>query len=453
MKAQLEEAAEEARVAKIEKVCGEDHDAIKAKAIAEKWDAERTELEVLRAERPAAPNVITGSQDADPVRTLEAAVAMSAGLPMEDVKDKDDRRLMAGLETEYGDQTLSAAEKLRGIGLQRLFELTCAQEGKSVPTVFGEDSIRAAFSTVSLPGILANTAYKSLLDSFFAIDGVSLRCAEITSVKNFLQVTRYRMTMTGDLQLVSPAGEIQDVSLDEESYTAQAHTYAGLISLTREMIINDDLGAFLQIPRLFGRKAAIAREKAFWTLVLANTGDFFNASATPAAQGHNPNKLEGAAYALSIAGLTKTEQLFRDQVDKEGEPVMVEPAILLVPTALAVTAQQLMTETRVNETTTAKAPKPANNPHAGKWRAESTPWLNSQSLTNQSSTGYYLLADPADVGAFVISFLNGKQTPTIERGTPDFDRLGMQMRCVYDFGVDQGDPRGGVWTTGVAAST
>ena len=45
-------AAEQERIAAIRKVCSDDHAEIAAKAIAQGWDVTRTELEILRAERP-----------------------------------------------------------------------------------------------------------------------------------------------------------------------------------------------------------------------------------------------------------------------------------------------------------------------------------------------------------------------------------------------------------------
>lgn len=137
-----------------------------------------------------------------------------------------------------------------------------------------------------------------------------------------------------------------------------------------------------------------------------------------------------------------------DQTDKNGDPVLVSPAILLVPTGLKVTSQQLMTETRVNETTTAGAPKPANNPHAGKWQPKASPYLNGQGLAGQSPTAWYLFAAPEDVAAMQLVYLQNRDTPIIESGEPDFDTLGVAMRGYFDFGVALQDFRGACKSNG-----
>lgn len=239
---------------------------------------------------------------------------------------------------------------------------------------------------------------------------------------------------------VGPTGELKHVGLDEDSFTNAAKTFGGIIVLARKDIINDDLGAFLQIPALFGRQSAITREKATFTLLLSNPSSFYHAN--------NKNLLTGGTSVLSIGGLTLGEQLFMDQTDKNGDPVLVSPAILLTPTGLKVTAQQLMTETRVNEAATAGSPKPANNPHAGKWQPKASPYLNGQGLAGQSATAWYLFADPADVAAMQLVYLNDRDTPIIESGTPDFDTLGIGFRCYFDFGVAMQDFRGSMKSNG-----
>ena len=54
--------------------------------------------------------------------------------------------------------------------------------------------------------------------------------------------------------------ELKHATVSEESYTNRIDTFGRMISLTRQMMINDDLGAFTQIPRIIGRMSALKRE-------------------------------------------------------------------------------------------------------------------------------------------------------------------------------------------------
>jgi hypothetical protein len=438
-----EAAAEAKRIAAVRKVCAGKYPDIEAKAIEEGWDATRTELEVLRERRPNGPTLQSGGKPVT-AAAVEAALCLSVRMPEEKVLGW------------YGEPAVEAARSrdLRGMGLHELFfQVIHAAGGHARPGRMTDETIRTAFeadrairaagggfSTISLSGILSNVANKALLEAYTAVEGMATVICAQADVNDFKQVTRYRMTGQGTFEKVGPDGELKHANLTEESYTNQIDTYGKIIALTRQMIINDDLSAFLQIPRILGRQSAIAVEKAVFALLLSNPGGFFSAA--------NKNLQTGAGTALQIASLTTGEELFDNQTDKNGDPILVKSAILLVPTGLKVTAQQLMTETRVNETTTTDKPKPANNPHAGKWQPYASPYLNAQGLAGSSATAWYLFANPADVAAMEIAYLRGQRTPTIESGETDFDTLGMKWRGYFDFGVAMQDYRAAVKSAG-----
>lgn len=437
--------AETRRIAEVRRLCGSAHAEIEAKAIAEGWDAARTELEVLRADRPNVSG-IRGGSDSLSAGAIEAALCLSAGIPESTVGEQYDERAM----------NAALARDLRGAGLHTLlFEVIRASGGYSRPGRVDNETIRAAFgadrrlveaaggagfSTISLTGILSNVANKTMLSAYNAVPSVASSIAAETDVSDFKEVTRYRMTGVGVFEKVGPDGELKSAELSEESYSSKVETYGRMITLTRQMLINDDLGAFLQIPRIIGRMSALKREEALFELLLSNPGSFFSAG--------NSNFLSGATTALSIDALTEAEQLFLDQTDSEGKPILLSARTLLVPTSLKVTAEQLMTETRVNQFDP-KA-KPANNPHAGKFTTVATPYLNAQGIAGSSALAWYLFADPADIAALEIAYLRGRRVPTIESGDTNFNTLGVQWRGFFDFGVSAQDRRAAVKVKGEA---
>lgn len=162
------------------------------------------------------------------------------------------------------------------------------------------------------------------------------------------------------------------------------------------------------------------------------------------------NKANTYGLLLSIDALQLAEQKFRDQVDADGKPILIRPALLLVPTALAVTARRLFNETRVNETTDTGKAKPADNPFAGMFRPVVSPYLNAQGLSGSSAKAWYLFANPADVAAIEIAYLRGRRTPTVESGETSFNTLGMQWRGYFDFGVAMQDRRAAIKSKGDA---
>ena len=210
------------------------------------------------------------------------------------------------------------------------------------------------------------------------------------------------------------------------------------------MQINDDLGAFVQIPKLLGRKAAIAIEKAFFTLLLANTDDFFGSS--------NSNYFAGATTTLSSTSLGTALKTFRQQTDAAGDPIVVAPKFLLVPPELEVAGLELYASVSVdNYTASGTTKQPNKNVWSNRFPPVVSPYLSNSAMTGYSTTAWYLFADPADIAAFELAFLRGKRVPTIESAETDFNTLGMQWRAYLDFGVAQADHRGAVKSKGAAA--
>ena len=208
----------------------------------------------------------------------------------------------------------------------------------SVPRTFDNQAIKAAFSTVSLPGILSNVANKKLMQAYEAQPIIATKLCTTGDLTDFKENDRFRLTDIGDLKPVGADGEIKDGALSEESAKNQLETYAKKFCLTRKMIINDDLGAFLKVPTSMGNRAARLVDQLFFKRLLANPTTTDGKALFSAA---HKNLLSGANSALSADSLKKAIQLFTDQVDSDGQPINVEPSILLVPTALKFLAQEL----------------------------------------------------------------------------------------------------------------
>ena len=426
-------AAETRRVEAIRRLSGGKHPDIEARAIEEGWDETRAELEVLRASRPKVPAVSVPQRPASP-QVFEAVALMASGMPI------------TRIEAAYAEPVLEAADRLRGVGIQEFCELAC---GAQLPR-FRRDAagwLQAAFSTTSLPGILSNIANKMLLEGYNYIEDAWRRVSRVATVNDFKEHSRYRMTGSFKFEQVGPDGELKHGKLDEQKYGQKADTHGIMFALTRQMIINDDMGAFTDIPRQIDMGAAESIADAVWGLLLRNPVQadgkaFFSAD--------HKNYAEGADTALTVDGLTAAEVMFGEQTKLGGRPLGISAALLLVPTALKVPAELLMKSLLLNETTTANKGKPSANPHVGKFEVASSVYLANPSFTGYSSKAWYLFADPNRLPAIEIAFLNGVDRPTVEKTDADFNTLGIQFRGYIDFGVREQDWRGALKMKGEA---
>ncbi|MCP4892378.1 MAG: hypothetical protein GY911_01005 [Actinomycetales bacterium] len=433
-----EAAAESRRIAGIRKVCDGKHAMIEADAIEQGWSVTKTELAVLRSERPKAPDQ-SGTKPTYTREILEAAACMSVGI--------NEKTLLAS----YGERTLEAADPMRHIGLRELVAECARSEGIDVPRVFGDGTatIRAGFSSMSLPSILENVMNKTLLAAYTNTPIAAFDLCSVGTVSDFKEVSRYRLLGTGGFEQVAPDGELKHGKLSEQKYSNKADTYGQILMLTRHDIINDDLSAFMDIPRQMGRSGAESIDDLFFTLLLKNTPAFFATA--------NNNLLTGADTTFGPDSLTEAKTTFRKQKagpggkPKDQKPINIRPEYLVVPVELETEAELLMGSAQLMIDAQGSPTKiPVDNPHRNKYRIISTPHLSDSYYTGSSGKAWYLFANPNVLPAFEIVFLNGRRTPVIERVEMPPNMLGMGFRSYIDFGVNSQDHRAAVKVPGEA---
>ena len=432
---------ERERVAMIKAVCNGEFAEIEAQAIAEGWDKNQVNEAVLAAFRKKQPvadvNITIKKDKSMNAKHIEAALSLRAGI------DGD------SLAKSMGEETVEAAAKDADMPLAGILAECMKLEGMSVPRSFDNAAIKAAFSTVSLPGILSNVAQKKLLQAYQAQPIIATKLCTTADLSDFKENQRYRLTDIGDLKPVGADGEIKDGGVAEEAAVNQLDTYAKKFCLTRKMIINDDLGAFLKVPTAMGNRAARLVDQLFFKRLMANP-TMTDGKALFCAP--HKNQLTGANSALSADSLKKAIQLFLNQTDRDGQPINVEPSILLVPTALKFLAQEL-TQGRalIMSGGAENTVRPAINVLADEGLSVvSSPYLSNSKYDGASDASWYLFGKPGTVDTFEIGYLKGKRTPTVERGDLDFNVLGIWFRVFFDVGIREQDHRGMVRAIGAA---
>lgn len=422
--------AEAKRVAEITRLCATgDYGDLQMRAVAEGWSVEKTKYEVRIASLSAGPpNVIRGSA-APTVEILEAAVRLGSG---------EQEALIA---KSYRPEVLDRAYAHRRIGIRDFIRLAAAAGGRPAPEMNSapvHEWVTAAFSTATVPGILSSAANKMLMSAFSGVDPVARTVMKKLSANDFKTHTGYRLASNAGMELTGPGGELKHLNFTETSFQFRVDSYGSYIGLTRQQWINDDLGAFTQVPLIAGRNAAQRIESVAWATVIANAGSFFSTN--------NRNYIEGADTNLSVAGLSKAVQTMREQQDSRGNRISIRPRYLVVPPALEFDARSLYVSDSVVATGVgnAKQLSPAANVFRGSYEPMVPPHLAGQPKV------WYLFADPADVAAFGIAYLNAVEAPTVEQVEPNPDTLGFAWRAYIDFGVCQIDPQGAVKSKGEA---
>jgi hypothetical protein len=372
-------------------------------------------LIATRDERPAAPAVHMAQPTARTPEVIEAAFALQGNLPNVE-KQYDAKVLEAAAKvqrtTSLGEVLISAAEEGGYTGSRRLTAATL------------RPILQAAWATHSISGILSSTVNKFLLAGFNGVESSWRSISAVRSVNDFKALTSYRLNGGMKFEKVANGGELKNAGVSDESRTISADTYGIMTSVTRTDLINDDLGALTAVPQRIGRGGALKLNDVFWASFQDDSSFFTTARG---------NK-KTTAGALSLSNLKAIATMFRKLKDPDGNPVAVDPRVLLVPSDIELAAAEIMGSSLLVGGSSAG---PDRNVLAGRYQVVSTSYLTS-------AEDYYLLASPADMPVMEVAFLNGVQSPIVETAEADFNTLGVQMRGYFDFGVAKAEYLAGV---------
>ena len=339
------------------------------------------------------------------------------------------------LGTSYAD-IAAAAFAQRGISVRGLSRNQIASK------------VFAAQTTSDFPNLLSSVAGKVLRSAYGNFPNTWNKWAAAGSVSDFKIHPRLQLGSFNGLDTIAEGGEYTYGSLKEDYENAQAVTKGKAIALTRQMIVNDDIGAFNRRAALMGRAAARSVNVDAYTFLTsgssahgptsADGGQYFNATAVTTAGGHA--NLTSSGTAISVASLGVGRAAMRKQKDKGvRETLNIEPAILLTSVAKEDLARQVIT----SEADPASSNSGVTNIYRNRFEVVSDPVIDGVN----SGLSWYLFANPADVAGFEVVFLDGIQEPFVDE-TVDFDTDAMKFKVRLDYGVAIGDWRAGYKNVG-----
>lgn len=421
--AQIDLQAERSRINEIIELCEGDI-AVQTEAIEAGWTIDQTASALLKNLRSKRPTVnFSTPEPADHSKIVEAALMIRAGID-------EDTVLKA-----VGEQAIEAGYKERSMSIKDAAKTCIQAAGGNVGLGFADSDIQAAFNT-SLPGILGNVANKKLLQAFRAYDPVALKLCSVADLNDFKTTEIYSIADFGNLAKVGSDGKLTADKLIEGKGTNKLETLGKLVSLTRQQIINDDLGAFLRILQILGHRCARTIDQIFFKTLLANP---VLADGKPLFSEDHSNLFDVTSNALGVDSLKSVVAAFLKQTDISGEPINTEAAYLLTPPELYFLGKELCESTYMIG---GSARAGQNNPIANLMDVVQSPYLSAPGYEGSSATDYYIFADKDENPAIEMGFLKGHPEPTIESSAAEFDTLGYHWRCFYDLGCGVADHRG-----------
>ena len=293
-------------------------------------------------------------------------------------------------------------------------------------------------STSDFSTLLENVLHKVLQAAYATTPDTWKMCCAQSTVSDFRAHNRYRMGSFGALDTVAENGEFKNKAIsDAEKGSITATTKGNIINVSRQMIINDDMGAFTRLLTMLGRAAALSVEVDVYAQILLNSGlGPTQSDGQPLFHANRSNVGSGAA--ISVVSIDADRVIMASQKDPWGNEYLdLRPHCLVVPIALGGTAR-VLNDAQYDPDTSNKLQMPNRVRGLFKYVID-TPRL--------TGTRRYMFADPAIAPTCEVAFLEGQSSPVLE--TQDGWRVdGAEMKVRFDYGVAFIDWRGAVTNAG-----
>lgn len=295
----------------------------------------------------------------------------------------------------------AGAEDLRSMSLREMCRESLIRCGQPV-TGNVLDIVGRALTTSDLPNILANVANKAVLEGWDgAMETWSEWCAE-GSLPDFKTATLARAGESDDLDEIKENGEYEYGDMDDTKETVQLATYGKLFAVSRQALINDDLGQLTEVPRKMGEAAARKVGDLPYAVLIANA-----AMGDGKALFHTDHgNLASAAAAIDVTPLNVAFKAMAIQKDLSGKSRLnIRPTYLLAPVSIMGAAEQFFKTDKIGGVS--YKPNLANI-YAG----DVLKRIYEARLDGGSITAWFL-AGPKGKTVKVF-FLNGQKTPYLE---------------------------------------
>ncbi len=287
-----------------------------------------------------------------------------------------------------------------------------------------------AHHTTDFPQLLANVANKVLRDSYGERPQTFSPFVSERTVSDFKEITNIQHGDAPSLEKINEHGEFTEGTISESAEKYKLETYGRIFSMTRQLMVNDDLSAFTKMPEKFGRRSRDLESDIVWGIITSNA-----LMADGKGVFHADHANLGTASSIDIASVGEARKLMRAQLGLDKAKLDLRASYLVVPSALETVAEQFLGPISATKDSDV-------NPFKNKLKI-----ISEIRLDDASSTAWYLFADKPQLDMVEIARLRGEEAPVLTTKT-GFEVDGMKIKVKYDFAAKALDYRGFVRNVG-----
>lgn len=313
-------------------------------------------------------------------------------------------------------------------------------------------------TTSDFPVILQDVIHKQMQVGYAMMPHTYPRWTKPVNAQDFRPHYVYRASALSQLDRLGEAAQIEYKDLpDGERGTFRLDTYANIIAITRQVMVNDDLGVLMDLAEKLGQSHQLTKEEKAFELLRMNGGKGPSVEVQRKS-GKTSNTLFHTSHA-NVGGATRITPnainadclRMSEQKDPGGNEFLgIMPRIMLVSNYLHNVSSLInrseynvwdVIDGTVQGATTARVAGRVPNVAQNKFDdIIHTPRLNGTSNAAPRYSRYYF-ADPMMYPVFCFSYLHGVEEPMIDNFV-DYNRDGRSLRIITDFGISVTDFRG-----------
>ncbi|MFT4913345.1 MAG: hypothetical protein ACI9YM_001942 [Brevundimonas sp.] len=360
--------------------------------------------------------------------------APAAGIRAHVGPSNDDPAVIIGRQAEAlaermgGPAASEPARQYLDLGFAEYARDALTRSGVTVGNMSRETILQRAMHTTSDFPLLLEQGGNRVVQNAYQVSESPLKAIAVRrTIQDLRDVTVLKAGEMTPLQKVTEVGEIKSISQTEAAEGYVVETYAGILSLSRKLLINDQFGIFGQSATRLGQAAANAEANALVSLLTQSSGTGPLMSDSKRMFHADHGNLAASGAALDVQSLSAGRVAMRSQKGLDGvSPVGVTPKYLVVGPAQETAGEQLLAT--LNATSVSD-----QNPFAGKLTLIVEPRI--------PGLAWYLFGDAATAPVLEMAYLASAPGPQI-LSRDGWETLGREFRVTLDLGVGATDYRG-----------
>ena len=400
--------AERERIAEIRRLGEGVAPEIVERAVMEGFTVEQAKDAFLTALRTARASSLPAIHTPEPVRGARAVIdAIALDYRIWRPRGDEEERRAEQAESLRGHHPMEYVRMIledrgayrRGMDAYEMIRLAFALDRERA-------DVAPAPSTVLAPSVFSNIVNLAAMTGFVEAPDTTRRWTSTRTVGDYKQITSARLSSYDDLEEVPEGGSITDVSVTDQGESYVLKRYAKGLTLDEITLINDSLGEFLATARKLAAAAGRLRPDLVYAILTDNPTLGADGITLFHATSHGGN-LDSNAFSQSALGTGITTMA--TQKGPKSEDLNILPRFLIGPHALRASMLAAVNSTLVVVAGSTDLVRGNMNAYAD----YGIEVVTDARLDTDSSTAWYLAADPNVAPTIEVAELRGMSTPRV----------------------------------------